>query len=247
MSDTRIIPGSTDERLADHTAAIPAGPSAPSGPSTSSGPAVSSGRDLTMTALVLGVAGLAWFGWGQSGLAEGWAAFLQAGSVAALAVVVAAGVLLRRLPGGLSAMDDVRLRRGYWKVVAAEVIVIVAGSAALSAGGRPAYVPAWTLLVVGVHFLPLARMFGTPGLSAAGLVLAVAAGGAAAAGAVAGVRPSLVAGVAGGVVCVACAAACLRSAARRGRAPEASGALEPGSALEPGGTPDPGGAPAGPR
>ena len=37
------------------------------------------------------------------------------------------------------------------------------------------------------------------------------------AGAAAGVRPSLVAGVAGGVVCVACAAFCLRQAAPRGR------------------------------
>ena len=225
MSDTRVSPGSTADRPPDRAAAIPARPARPSGPAgppALSGPATSSGRDLAITALILGVAGLAWFGWGQSGLAEGWAAFLQAGSVAALAVVVAAGVLLRRRPAGPSAMDDPALRRGYWKVVAAEVIAIVAGNVALSAAGRPAYVPAWTLLVVGAHFVPLARMFGTPGLTAAGLVLAAAAAGAAAAGAAAGVRPSLVAGVAGGVVCVACAAGCLRSAAGRGRAPAGS-------------------------
>ncbi|HEY6481212.1 MAG TPA: hypothetical protein VIZ00_14355, partial [Streptosporangiaceae bacterium] len=184
MSDTRVSPGSTAERPWDRAAAIPArpsGPPVPSGPPSPSGPPASSGRDLAITALILGVAGLAWFGWGQSGLAEGWAAFLQAGSVAALAVVVAAGVLLRRLPAGSSAMDDAALRRGYWKVVAAEVIAIVAGNAALGSGGRPAYIPAWTLLVVGVHFLPLARLFRIPGLSAAGLVLAAAAVGAAAA------------------------------------------------------------------
>ena len=78
-------------------------------------------------------------------------------------------------------MDDARLRRGYWQVVAAEVIAIVAGNVALGLGGHPAYAPAWTLLVVGVHFLPLARMFRIPGLTAAGLVLAAAAAGAAAA------------------------------------------------------------------
>jgi hypothetical protein len=113
------------------------------------------------------VAGLAWFGWGQGELAEGWALPLQAGSVAALAVAVTAGFRLRRLPSGSSAMADARLRRGYWKVVATEVIAIVAGNAALGASGRAAYIPAWTLLVVGVHFLPLARLFRIPGLSAA--------------------------------------------------------------------------------
>jgi hypothetical protein len=199
MSDTRVIPGSTDSQPAGRPAG---GPSA---------------RDLATTALILGVAGLAWFGWGQAGLAEGWAAFLQAGSVAALAVAAAGGFLLRRLHSGSSAMADARLRRGYWKVVATEVIAIVAGNVALGSAGRPAYVPAWTLLVVGVHFLPLARLFRIPGLSAAGLVLAAAAIGAAAAGAAAGVAPRLIAGVAGGVVCVACAAYCLRQAAPRGR------------------------------
>jgi hypothetical protein len=198
MSGTRVIPGSTDSQTAGRRAGGPAA------------------RDLATTALILGVAGLAWFGWGQAGLAEGWALPLQAGSVAALAVAVAGGVLLRRLHSGSSAMDDARLRRGYWKVVATEVIAIVAGNAALGSAGRPAYIPAWTLLVVGVHFLPLARLFRIPGLTAAGLVLAAAAVGAAAAGAAAGVRPSLVAGVAGGAVCVACAALCLRQAAARG-------------------------------
>jgi hypothetical protein len=201
MSDTRMVPPSTDARPAGRAAG---GPSA---------------RDLATTALILGVAGLAWFGWGQAGLAEGAALPLQAGSAAALAVAVAGGLLLRRLRSGSSAMDDARLRRGYWTVVATEVIAIVAGNAALGSAGRPAYIPAWTLLVVGVHFLPLARLFRVPGLSAAGLVLAAAAIGAAAAGAAAGVRPSLVAGVAGGVVCVACAAFCLRQAAPRGRRP----------------------------
>jgi hypothetical protein len=199
MSDTQVIPATTDGG--------PAGAAA-SGPSA---------RDLATTALILGVAGLAWFAWGQAGLAEGWALPLQAGSAVALAVAVAGGFLLRRLHSGSSAMDDGRLRRGYWKVVATEVIAIVAGNAALGSAGRPAYIPAWTLLVVGVHFLPLARLFRDPGLTAAGLVLAAAAAGAAAAGAAAGVRPSLVAGVAGGVVCVARAALCLREAARSGR------------------------------
>jgi hypothetical protein len=195
MSDTRVIPVRTEGQPA-------------SGPSA---------RDLATTALILGVAGLAWFGWGQGGLAEGWAVPLQAGSVAALAVAVAAGFRLRRLHCGSSAMADARLRRGYWKVVATEVIAIVAGNAALGAAGRAAYIPAWTLLVVGVHFVPLSRLFRIPGLSAAGLALAAAAIAAAVAGAAAGVQPSLIAGAAGGVICVACAASCLRQAAPRGR------------------------------
>jgi len=86
----------------------------------------------------------------------------------------------------------------------------VAGAAALEAGGRPAYLPAWILLVVGVHFIPLGRLFRIGALAWAGLVLIPVAAAAAVTGAVTGVPPSTVAGVGGGLVCLGCAVACLR-------------------------------------
>lgn len=53
--------------------------------------------------------------------------------------------------------------RGYWKLVAVEVIVIATGVAVL---GGPLYAPqagvAWVFVIVGVNFFPLAAIFGEP-------------------------------------------------------------------------------------
>ncbi len=172
-------------------------------------------RDLATTALILGVAGFAWFGWAQAGPPAGWSVPLGIGSAAGLAVALAGGVLSWRLRSGAAAMHDPRRRSGYWRVVAFEVIAIVVGVIVLDVTGQAAYLPAWILLIVGVHFIPLARLFGTPGLRLAGLALIGVAAGAAVAGAASDILPSAVAGAGGGLVCVACAASCLRLAYRR--------------------------------
>ena len=172
-------------------------------------------RDLATTALILGVAGFVWFGWAQAGPPAGWSIPLGIGSAAGLAVALAGGVLSWRLRSGAAAMHDPRLRSGYWRVVAFEVIAIVLGVIALEAAGQTAYLPAWILLIVGVHFIPLARMFGTRGLRLAGMALIGVAAGAAAAGAASDIPPSAVAGAGGGLVCVACAASCMRPAYQR--------------------------------
>ena len=136
-------------------------------------------RDLATTALILGGAGFVWFGWAQAGPPAGWSIPLGIGSAAGLAVALAGGVLSWRPRSGAAAMHDPRLRSGYWRVVAFEVIAIVLGVIALEATGQRAYLPAWILLIVGVHFIPLARLFGTPGLRLAGVALIGVADGAA--------------------------------------------------------------------
>ncbi len=161
------------------------------------------------------MAGFVWFGWAQAGPPAGWSVPLDIGSAAGLAVALAGGVLSWRLRSGATAMHDPRRRSGYWRVVAFEVIAIVLGVFALEATGQMAYLPDWILLIVGVHFIPLARLFDTPGLRLAGLALIGVAAGAAAAGAASDILPSAVAGAGGGLVCVTCAASCLRPAYRR--------------------------------
>jgi hypothetical protein len=54
---------------------------------------VTSGHDQAVTAMIMGIAGAAWFGWGQSRPPAGWSVPLAAGCIVSLAVL-AAGILL---------------------------------------------------------------------------------------------------------------------------------------------------------
>lgn len=85
----------------------------------------------------------------------------------------------------------------YWLVVAAEVAAIPAGAALLNGpAGLPRAVVAWVSVVVGVHFLVLARIWRLPlfRLLGAGVALCGAAGLAAA---TAGAAPAVIAGIGG--------------------------------------------------
>jgi membrane protein implicated in regulation of membrane protease activity len=75
----------------------------------------------------------------------------------------------------------------------------------------------WILLIVGLHFVPLGRLFGSVDLVWSGLVLSAVAIAGAVTGAVSAVAPSAVTGAFGGLVLVAAAAASLGRGARRGR------------------------------
>lgn len=92
-----------------------------------------------------------------------------------------------------------RFDRFYWLVVLAEVAAIVLGSQVLNALGLPPL--PWVTIVVGLHLLPLARMWKAPILGwagavlallgVAGLVAAVAGGSAAVVALLAGVLPGV--------------------------------------------------------
>ncbi len=173
-----------------------------------------SARDLAATALILGFAAFAWFGWGQAQPPAGWSVPLAIGSAAGVAVAVAAGLTARRLRTGQLAMNDARVRRAYWRVVATEVLLCAAGAVALGVSGQSAYIAPWILLVVGAHFVPLGRLFAIGSLVLSGLVLVVVAVTAAVTGAVSTVAPSFVAGAGGGAVCLACSVFCVGRALR---------------------------------
>lgn len=159
-------------------------------------------RGEVIGAAVLALAGIAWFGWGQADPPSAWVPYLATGSVVSALLLVALVVvlLLRRLTTTGSPMADRRVRRGYWVTVMVEIVLIVGGNLLLTAIGHPAYDAAWTLFVVGVHFVPLARIFHSRGLALTGVVAAVVAVAAACLGFAGDLAPSAAAGAGGGVV-----------------------------------------------
>lgn len=164
-------------------------------------------RGEVIGAAVLAFAGIAWLGWAQEDPPSSWVPYLAAGSVVAALLLIALVVLLvrRRTTTG-SPMADPRVRRGYWVTVAIEVVLIVGGNLLLAALGHPTYDAAWTLFVVGVHFVPLARIFHARGLALTGVATAVVAVAAACLGFASEVAPSATAGAGGGVVFIGYAA-----------------------------------------
>ena len=174
-------------------------------------------RDLTVTAVILGIAGALWFGWGQARPPAGWGLPMSIGMFAAIAVAVVAGMMLGRFRHGATAMGRQRVRRAYGITVGVEAAAIGLGAAGLALAGRPAYTAPWILLIVGAHFLPLGRLFGAVDLLWAGLALSAVAIAGAVTGAVSAVAPSAVTGAFGGLVLAAAAAASLRRAVLHGR------------------------------
>jgi hypothetical protein len=102
--------------------------------------------------------------------------------LAALTItVLAIGVAL--LPPA-TGQDRVRLvptdwRRRFNQVGLAQAAAILAVGAALVLSGRPTLIPAAVCLVVGLHFLPLARLFDQPQFrwTGAGMCLVAAVAG----------------------------------------------------------------------
>ena len=177
-------------------------------------------RGEVIGAAVLAVAGIAWFGWAQEDPPAPWVPYLIAGSVvSALLLVALVALLVRRLTTPGSPMADPRVRRRYWLTVAVEVVLIVGGNLLLAAVGHPAYDAAWTLFVVGVHFIPLGRVFHARGLALTGVVAALVAVAAACLGLAGTVAPSAAAGAGAGVVFIGYAGWVLG----RGRRPVRSG------------------------
>ena len=176
------------------------------------GPAASYPRDMAVTGAILGVAGMAWFGWGQAAVPASGLIPLRIGSVACLLVAIGSVVTVRRARSAASAMHDPVVRRHYRTVVGIEVALIVAGAAVLGPSGHPAYLAPWVLFVVGAHFIPLARVFADSGLITPGVLLMLIAAAAAITGAATTVAPSTVAGAGGGLVCGTRALMCLIAA-----------------------------------
>lgn len=155
-------------------------------------------KDHASMAVVLAAASIAWFAWGhQGGQAIGW---LRGGMIAGALALIAAIVVMRGIRVPPTLVTDARARKVYWLSVIAEVVLIVGGAVVLNLTGNAIYLSAWTLAVVGVHFLPFVRPFRAPALRWTALACVLVAGVAVWAG-IAGFAPApTVAGAGGGAV-----------------------------------------------
>lgn len=175
-------------------------------------------RDLATNALVLGAAAFVWFGWAQEGPPPGWSPLLAVGSGLGVVLAVVALVAMLRLKDG-SAMSTRAGRRTYGITVGVELLVAVLGVVALTLTGYATFISPWILAVVGLHFIPMARLFRIRLLAVAGVVLTVVALAAAIIGGLTDVLPSAVAGGVGGLALLGFSAASLYQARSGNRTP----------------------------
>ena len=134
-------------------------------------------RDLVMTGAIFGLATLIWAGWAQENPpGTGWRVVLAALSAAGLALLgfsIPVAITHWNTPSAIGSMSPALI--AYIIVFWVEIIVCVALAVYFTRTKRPHLVAPLVLIVVGVHFVPLAFVFGQAVLVLAA-VLATAAG-----------------------------------------------------------------------
>lgn len=159
-------------------------------------------RDLAVNGLVLGFAGAMWLGWGQDGAPAGWVVPLAVCSAVGLLVAVVGVIRTWQYRRGDSAMSQPQGRRTYRRVVGLEAVAIAAGGTALGVTGHTAYTAVWVLFIVGLHFVPLGRLFRIQSLAVVGVLAVLASVGAAISGLTGTAAPTAVAGGVGGILLI---------------------------------------------
>lgn len=117
-----------------------------------------------MMAVVFGFTAFVWFGWGQEAPPRRWRLLLAIGSSLGLVVAIVGGVLTWQSWGPESALAAPGASRAFGITCGVEFGLADLGAAALGITRRPQWIAPWIALVVGVHFVPLAYIFGDPGL-----------------------------------------------------------------------------------
>ncbi|KJK48626.1 hypothetical protein UK23_16595 [Lentzea aerocolonigenes] len=117
-----------------------------------------------MIASLIGVGfGIGWWFSGVAALSSGGTVLMVLGVVIAAGLagwVLRFGRFAGRLPGG-GGREAGPFGRTYGIAVLLMVVAIFAGSRLLTVLDLPQAVPAWVLFVVGVHFVPFAKLFGS--------------------------------------------------------------------------------------
>lgn len=166
-------------------------------------------RTRGITATIEGFFAFAWFGWGSADAPAWLHAPILVGQVVAALVVVAGIVTAVRSTGEHTPMADPLVRKRYNVVVAAEFGILFAGAALLGATGLTTWIPVWVCAGVGIHFLPLARLFGDLWLVPLGVAVTAVAVVALVVGVITEVAPGTVTGIGAGVLLLAAAVAVL--------------------------------------
>ncbi len=134
---------------------------------------VGAGRGALMVAMF----GAGWLGWGLSaaraftgfvgpvfGLIE---IFLLACSIRA----IRKGRKLRKRYPPIPASTRRALQKSFWLAVLAELIALFLVATLANVLHRPDLAPDWIAIVVGLHFLPLGKLFRSPQLGAIGILI----------------------------------------------------------------------------
>lgn len=155
-------------------------------------------RTLASAATVEGFFGFVWFGWGQEGPPLAVSFVLGAGALLALAVVIGGLLVTRRARDEPSPVSGEAAGKRFGMIVGIEFMLVGLGATVLGVTDHAELIAAWTALVVGIHFLPLARVF--VGIGMVPLAVGVTLAGVAAfvIGATTAILPSTVAGVGAG-------------------------------------------------
>ncbi len=141
-------------------------------------PATSTPRDLLMTGAVFGAAAFVWSGWAQEEPPEGVAWPVVLGLLSVLGLGLAgwsATRAVRAWGSGTALTPGSRAFRRYLVAFWGEVAVAAAAGVVLAQAGRSDLLAPFVLLVVGLHFLALAGVFGQPVLHLAAVLLSTVA------------------------------------------------------------------------
>lgn len=149
-------------------------------------------RTMANAAIVEGFFAFLWFGWGQEGPPAVVSILLTVGAFLAVVVVGAGVMAARRARGGPSPFSGAAAGRLYTFVVAVEFGLSGLGAAVLGATGHPDFIAAWVCVVVGVHFVPLSRIFPRIGLVVLGGLISLVGIAAIAVGLTTEVLPSTI-------------------------------------------------------
>ncbi len=133
-------------------------------------------RDVAVTAAIFGVAAFAWFGWAQEAPPARWRVPLAAGSGLGLVLAVIGGLLTWQHWGPESALAAAGAGRTFGIVCGIEFGLAGLGAGLLGVAARPQWIATWIAFVVGIHFIPLAFIFGDPGQLGLAALMVIAAG-----------------------------------------------------------------------
>jgi hypothetical protein len=185
-------------------------------------------RTVANAVTVEGFFALAWFSWGQERPSAWESVVLDIGAIVALLVAVGGILMARRARHEPPPLSGPAAGKRYGIIVATEFASIAVGAAILGATGHHEFIAAWVCLVVGIHFVPLDRVF--PGIGMVGLAAAVVCVAVAAfvVGASTSIPPSAVTGLGAGACLLGHAASLLVIAAGRTRGQGRSGLDAPG-------------------
>lgn len=169
-------------------------------------------RDLVFTAALFGVVTFVWTGWAQERPpSTSWRIVL---AVLGLAGAALAGLTVPRLIRSWGEPTAMVVGTPAWiayiVVFWIEVIALVVGAIVLTRTDRREFIAPFALLVVGIHFFPLAWVFGQPILFLAAALVSAAAVAAALLPRK-NCAPSFWCGILGGPIFLAIGAVCVLS------------------------------------